>query len=140
MKLGYTSLQLIEQTRKRILETYKPKFEVVDCHHITLEYGVIEIKFPTDIETANIIGYICGEDIECLLVRFEGCVVRDTKHLYHITLSKKRGVHSYKSNDIIKNNTNHPVRNMHLNCRRTWTEWDKTNKPVHMSVRGLINE
>lgn len=103
MHTGYIAFVLDENSRKQILEAIAPRFEIVVCHHITVEYGVTEEAPLPQFQRAEIVGYCTDErGIEALVVAIDGITTRADGLTYHITLSHAEGREPKESNDAIR--------------------------------------
>jgi len=102
MPTGYIAFVLDENTREQILAAIAPRFEIVVCHHITVEYGVTDEAALPSLQRAEIIGY-CTDNggIEALIVAIDGNTTRPDGSTYHITLSHAQGREPKESNDAI---------------------------------------
>jgi hypothetical protein len=102
MSTGYTAFVLDENTRKQVLSAIAPRFEVVVCHHITVEYGVTSEAPLPNLQRAEIVGYCIDEGgIEALIVAIDGSTTRPDGCTYHITLSHAIDREPKESNDAI---------------------------------------
>ena len=73
----YLAFVLDEASRNRLLEKFKPKFEKVICHHITVQFKLtpeIYQKYESELSQANlaVVGYACDDSLECLVVSVNG--------------------------------------------------------------------
>ena len=99
---GYQMFELTQESRKRLLQAYPPKFSMVDADHITHAYNVSRFDpMPLLPKTVEIIGYMCDESIECVVVNIDGTYRRPDGGIYHITLSRKPDRPARDSNALI---------------------------------------
>jgi hypothetical protein len=102
MKKGYQAFNITAKSREEILTIFPPRFSNVVAHHITHKFKVTEdLGLPT-IDSVNVIGYACNENIECLVVEVDGHSTRPDGKIYHLTLSHSDNAKPADSNDLIE--------------------------------------
>lgn len=84
----YSCYKLTENSRDRLLSTFRTKFDRVIAHHVTLKFGVpVGESVPEAPEACNVVGYAANDKIECLVVEVDGNTRRPDGSTFHITLS-----------------------------------------------------
>lgn len=102
--MGYIAFQLNKDSQKELLNTFKPSFENIKCHHITYKFGVAPTdKLPSQTE-GYVVGYKKGEGIEALVVEINFKSLRPDGKLYHITLSHDNNHKPVQSNNLLADN------------------------------------
>jgi hypothetical protein len=104
--MSYTAHVLTKSARSKILAKFPPKFPDSIAHHITVKFGVDESEpIPSPAKSVKVVGYVCDDSLEALVVEVNGKALRpDGKH-YHITLSldRSKGRKPVQSNGLIQN-------------------------------------
>jgi hypothetical protein len=99
---GYQLFELTEESRNRLLKAYPPKFTDVVAEHITYRFGVARsVQLPALPNRIEVIGYICDDSLECVVVAVDGSYERPDGRVFHITLSKQSHRKARESNDVI---------------------------------------
>ena len=99
----FTAYLISPKSRKLILAKYPPKFPDIFAHHVTVKFGVTAAeKIPSQAKI-EVIGYICDDSLEALVVTVNGKKFRADGKRYHITLSldKAKGRSPVQSNSLI---------------------------------------
>jgi hypothetical protein len=105
-------IDLFSESRKRLLDLFPPKFEKIECTHITLLFkpkerdflncGFVEGTQYQIVPTR----YTCSDEIETVEVRLysknENLIPFCQNKFPHITISHKEGVAPKKSNEILE--------------------------------------
>ncbi|SNS51271.1 hypothetical protein SAMN06265795_103152 [Noviherbaspirillum humi] len=91
--MAYTAYLLTEESRRRILERFPPRFGDVACHHVTERFGVPpgKTRLPEPAEI-TVVGYACDASLEALVVTVNGRTQRPDGRVFHITLSLDRSL------------------------------------------------
>jgi len=102
----YTGYELTEQSRRKLLERFPPKYSTVLGHHITLQFAVpVGSEEPSAPQSVKVVGYANdGEKIEGLLCQVDGKLERSDGKYFHITwsLDKSKGAKPVDTNNILK--------------------------------------
>lgn len=107
----YTAHVLSKDARKTVLDKFPPKFPDVFAHHATIKFGVPnDEKIPAQAKV-KVIGYICDNSLEALIVTVNGKKFRPDGKRYHVTLSldKSKGRAPAQSNTLILSSDFEPV-------------------------------
>jgi len=84
----YQAYNLIDSTRKKVLNRFPPRFRQVIAHHITQAFGLPEDTPPPKTpHSVRIVGYASDKSLEALVVEIDGSTERPDGRIYHITLS-----------------------------------------------------
>jgi hypothetical protein len=103
---------LAEDDRERLLEQYKPKYEKIVAHHVTLKTDAERDPLPHEVR-AQIVGRTDDDSgVEAMVVAIDGSTDRPDGSTYHITWSLGDGRRARESNDVLK--------------ERGWEELDHT--------------
>lgn len=102
----YAAFELSDTSRREILERFDPTFDRVVCDHITVEFNLKEedVEALTDRYAGAdlaVVGYRCGDGVECLVVTVDDNPQRPDGKLFHITLSLGRGHKPVESNWLL---------------------------------------
>ena len=101
-KIIYSAVMLSEETKKRLLEEYKPSHNNIYCHHSTIEFRPTHVShLPLgDVCALHITGLLRTDKIDVLLVDNP----LSLNKYPHITLSTADGIKPFESNSEIQNN------------------------------------
>ena len=105
LREGYNAFVLDEQTRRKLAQTFPPKYPDFVGHHVTVQFGVP--KDPSlpygDVADIEVVGYAEDDGIEALVVKVNGELKRPDGKPYHITwsLDRARGRKPVDSNAVI---------------------------------------
>jgi hypothetical protein len=103
LRTGYAGYLLPESERDRLLGLFKPCYERLIAHHVTLAFGVDETYEIPSIEKACVVGSADdGTGVQALIVEINGTYHRPDGSKYHITWSLAEGRKAVESNDILK--------------------------------------
>ncbi len=90
-------------SREKLIKIFPPSFNNVICHHVTIKFGEIDIEDfeqHCDVKKSTVVGILSEENLEVLVVKFNGSIMRNDGNFYHITHSltagKKKPVDSNK--------------------------------------------
>jgi len=99
---GITGWLLDPEQRKELLLQFRPRFDEVLAHHVTLSVRVANGS-PLPTETiGEIVGRIDdGKGVEAMVVSIGGTTDRPDGSTYHITWSLGAGRQARESNDVI---------------------------------------
>src|SRR5688572_21480797 len=90
LQRGYQLFELTEESRSRLLKAYPPKFTDVKADHITYRFGVTRsVPMPVQPHRIEVLGYICDDSLECVVVAVDDTYERPDGRVFHITLSKQ---------------------------------------------------
>ena len=81
--MGYSTYELTEESRERLLRERTLSFPKVITHHIT--YRFPDEEPPPPITDFSVIGFSQGDAIECWVVSLDGEVERPNGGFFHIT-------------------------------------------------------
>lgn len=108
----YLAFVISERSRNELVSKFKPKFDRVICHHITLAFNLNESLFENIIEFMGnnpkviVTGYICDEHLECFTATINGqSVLAVNDQHYHITHSIEPPAKPVDSNKAIREKT-----------------------------------
>jgi hypothetical protein len=107
MRDGYTAFVIDEESRRKLLQTFPPKYPDVIAHHITHGFGVSDKEpLPPQPQKVLVHGYHDSGAIQVLVVEVDGRKNQglQTDKFYHVTLSLERaqGVTPRNSNDVLQ--------------------------------------
>lgn len=93
---------LCEALRER---GYLPQFGIVDLEHVTFSFpvgsgGPFPLP-PPAAKTAEIVGHVLGDGIECFVVKVNGSKRRPDGGVYHLTYSYSEGHQPAEANEAI---------------------------------------
>jgi imidazole glycerol phosphate synthase subunit HisF len=93
---------LAHDDRERLLEQYKPRYEKVVAHHVTLKTDAVNDPLPQTVG-AQIVGRADDDaGVEAMVVSIDGTTDRPDGSTYHITWSLGDGRRARESNDVLK--------------------------------------
>lgn len=98
---GYSAFNLTESARKELLNKFPAKFEKTVAHHITYKYMPEDQTIP-DVHSVRVVGYACGDNIECVVVEVDGSTQRPDGKVFHITLSHNKETKAVESNLLLE--------------------------------------
>lgn len=104
--MGYVAFVLDDTSREMLLTKYRPAFERVIAHHVTLEYGCHEADIERvitefgHIEYVTVLGHASGNGVSCVAVEINGRRRKQNGYHLHITLSVAEGVEPVAANQI----------------------------------------
>lgn len=99
--MPYCGWKLDEVSREELLRFFPPTFPDVIAHHVTLETDRRHIPERAEIE---IVGYVCSDTIETMVVAVNGQTTRPDGGVYHITWSidRESGATPAQAGDLAK--------------------------------------
>lgn len=103
--MAYTGWEINEDSRTALLALFKPTYPDVIAHHVTEQPGVKKTEaIPPSPADIKIIGIVCHEGVEALIVTVDGTTERPIGGTYHITwsLDAAAGRKPVHSNDVIR--------------------------------------
>jgi hypothetical protein len=93
---------LAQDDRERLLAQFKPTYEKVVAHHVTLRTEAAGDPLPHEVR-AQIVGRTDDEaGVEAMVVAIDGTTDRPDGSTYHITWSLGDGRRARESNDVLK--------------------------------------
>lgn len=93
---------LAEDDRERLLQQFKPKYENIVAHHVTLKTDAAKDPLPPKVQ-AQIVGRTDDDKgVEAMVVTIDGTTDRPDGSTYHITWSLGEGRRARESNDVLK--------------------------------------
>ena len=100
--MGYSTYELTEESRERLLRERTLSFPKVITHHIT--YRFPDEEPPPPITDFSVIGFSQGDAIECWVVSLDGEVNRPSGGFFHITasLDPEQGAKPVDSNGLLE--------------------------------------
>ncbi|MFY8325421.1 hypothetical protein [Pseudoalteromonas sp. ZZD1] len=107
MGIKYSALMLTEESRVKILQTFRSAFSLVKCDHVTVNYPAKndDEKHQNHFFTVFVVGYKIDTElgVECLVVEVNGRLTRPDGCLYHLTLSldPTKNAKAVLSNEIL---------------------------------------
>lgn len=105
--MSYVAFVLDEVSQNECIKRFPSKFPDVYTHHVTLEFGVksSHIIDQSYLPLIIVIGYVCDDSLESLIVTVDGNPIRKDGNKYHITLSldKSKGRKPVDSNNLVNN-------------------------------------
>jgi hypothetical protein len=107
-KMGYTAYTV--QNRQQLLQHFKPKFDEVVCHHVTVQHPAKKSDpLPPPVHDARVVGYAEEDGLEALVVELNGSTKRPDGHIFHITLSldRTKGKKPFHSKDLLARGWKH---------------------------------
>lgn len=99
MKIIYNAYVLTEDSQRKLMERFPPKFDNTFYHHMTINFGVQ--KFPKNlgwVSELTIVGYAEDEKGQAVVVN----QLLGEGRTAHITLSCADGVKPVYSNELLK--------------------------------------
>lgn len=83
---SYSAYILDDNSRKKLVERFPPKYSKFIGHHITIQFGG-KPELPPD-ASIKVVGYVdSGDGLEALVVSVDGSSKRADGSIYHITWS-----------------------------------------------------
>ena len=100
----YEAVVLTEQSRRLLLQLFKPKYSRVVAHHVTTAFGVRRNESANygALVPLSVVGYACEDGVEALVVEIDNTTIRADKRTYHITLSLDVDKKPVMSNTLLK--------------------------------------
>lgn len=109
--MAYSGWEIDEQSRADLLTLFVPTYPDVIAHHVTAQRGVPADAQPPEHADIQIIGHVCRDGVEALVVEVNGSKDRPYGGVYHITWSIDRaaGAKPVHSNDLIREHGYVPI-------------------------------
>jgi hypothetical protein len=99
-----------EAQRPGLLDRFRPIYDRVIAHHVTLRSGVPDDAASPPEVAAEIVGEADdGKGVQALVVEIDGATDRPDGSTYHITWSLAEGRKARESNDVIRHHGWTPV-------------------------------
>lgn len=101
MKIIYNAYVLTNDSKRKLMEKFLPKFDNTFYHHMTLNFGVQ--RFPKNLGSEvdlTVIGYAQDEKAQAVVI---GRQELGDNRIAHITLSCADGVKPVYSNELLRN-------------------------------------
>ena len=93
---------LAEDDRERLLGKFRPTYERIVAHHVTLKSDAASEPLPQEVR-AQIVGRSDDEaGVEAMVVSIDGTTDRPDGSTYHITWSLGDGRRARESNDVLR--------------------------------------
>jgi len=107
---GIAVYLLDEESRKRLLKEFPPRWKTFVGHHVTVKFGASDKDKLAPIGEYQVIGYTSiaerrpgGSGLEALIVSINGNYKRDDGNTYHITWSHGPGYSPKDAKELASN-------------------------------------
>ena len=100
---------LAQEDRARLLQQFKPRYENIVAHHVTLRTEAAKDPLPPQVK-AQIVGRTDDDQgVQAMVVSIDGTTDRPDGSTYHLTWSLGPGRKGVESNDVLAKQGWEPV-------------------------------